>query len=92
MIVTQIDSSDVQRDGDVADDLVGFVEAEDALVKIGGAVYEQQRYFGRVYERPVMPNSPVLAYCGHQHREIHSAKRCVRRLLRKLTEERRDHA
>lgn len=79
-IVRQIDSSDMPG---ISNDVVGFVEAVDVYRGPADAPWTEHRYFAAVYRRPVSPyTSTALATCGHEHHEIHTAARCVRRLLR----------
>jgi hypothetical protein len=77
MIVTSLDASDLTG---VSDTVVGFIEAQGLDVQRPSL----ERYTAAVYRRPVHQDPPV-ASCGHEHRDLDQAARCLRRLLRQVT-------
>lgn len=85
-IIKQLDSSDVAR---VSDDLVAFVEADDVERGPDDHPWTEHRYSAAVYARPLSTQASPLARCGHQHRQIHPAVACAKRLLRQQTKEAR---
>jgi hypothetical protein len=84
MIMSQIDSSDC---ADISDDIVGFVETVDVYRGRGLREWTEYRYWATVYQRPMTGASTPLAVCKHEHSSIDEARKCCRRLLRKMRKE-----
>lgn len=77
----QVDASDVPG---VSETLVGFVEAYDIFRGTRESTWTEHRYHACVHRRPAGQHSRI-ATCPHEHRDIDTADRCLRRLLRRHT-------
>ena len=80
----QLDSSDDDR---IAEYLVGFVEAQDVPRGRGLHEWFVHHYTCAVYRRPFAPNNSAVVRCVHEHRDLDAAKRCLLRLLCRMTQD-----